>query len=472
MNTLAYKLMVFAVQYAAPAVLVIVSLVLLASPAPYLAVLPGLGVLALLWLGKRTKVPYLFYGIVLLIPFGAYRGLSGEFSFVRLHWVFAIMLVAFISVQVVFQKKIPKEVRAGKFWAVIGLFYLINIFAVLGSPFPAVSVQFMVLLASGYLLVALGMIVVDQKGFSKTLPRVIVGSIFVSAALAILGAVFDLPLFVSPTTGRVLGAAPDPNNMSLMIIFSLPLAVYFLLTARRPLTRLALMGGIGLDIAAVIATFSRGGAIVLGIAILLMLWEFRSRISPKNLGLLMGLGGLVVAVFLLLTPESYTQRVKSIRTADDFSMRRRTSYLVVARDLVARRPFLGSGPDTFSSLYAQTETGRSFKRKAESGRRKAHNTYIEVLVGSGIIGLACFLALLIYALKSFSHAQGLFAANGKSDLALLTTAYRTSFLTLLVYLLLYSELNHKYLLVALVASQVALRLAKASSKQGNVDAGS
>ncbi len=466
MNMLAHKLMAFAFRYTIPAMLVVASLALLASPFPFLAPLPGLGLLALLWFGRRTMLPYLFYGIVLLIPFGAYRGLSGQFSLVRLHWIFAIALAAFVSLRILFRKRIPTEVREGKFWATVFLFYIVNVFAALGSKFPETSARFMFLLAAGYLLVALGMIVVDQKGFTKTLPRVIAGSVFVSSFLAVLGYVFHLGLFLSPLSGRAVGGSPEPNNMSLMIIYSLPLVVYFLLTARRAGVRLALLLAIAINVTAVIATFSRGGALVLAFSAVLMLWEFRRRIAPRNFGLLLGLGGLAVAALLLFSPESYSRRIGSIRAADDFPMRRRASYLAVTPELVADRPLLGSGPDTFAPRYAETETGRSFKRKSDkSAKRDAHNTYIEVLVGSGIIGLVLFLSILIYSLKSFNLAQRQFSAKGWSQMALLTTAYRTSYLTLLVYLLILSEVNHKYLLVSLAVSQVALRLSRTLPEQ-------
>lgn len=467
MNTLAHKLMVSAVRYAMPAILVVASLVLLATPVPALALLPGLGVLALIWFGHRAMLPYLFYGIVLLIPFGAYRGLSGPFSFVRLHWVFAIMLVVFVSAQTVFRKKLPTEVRAGKFWATILLFYIINIFAALGSKIPENSVQFLLLLAAGFLLVALGMIVVDQKGFAQTLPRVIVGSVFVSSLLTVLGAVFQFKLFLSPLSGQAVGGSPEPNNMSLMIIFSLPLVVYFLLTARRAWVRLALLLVIAINVAAVMATFSRGGALILGISTLLILWEFRRLIAPRSVGLLLGLGGLALATLLMLTPEAYVDRVRSLRDFDDFSLRRRASYLVVTRELVADRPLLGNGPDTFASLYANTEIGQSFWRqhKRESPNRDAHNAYIEVLVGSGIIGLVFFLSILAYALHSFTCARKQFLVAGRPHLALLSVAYRTSFLTLLIYLFIYSGVLHKYLLVALAVSQIALRLSRTPSEQ-------
>jgi len=458
MNTSAHKLADYVLRFSIPAALVVVSLFLLTTPYPFLALLPATGLLGLLWVGSRGLVPYLFYGFVWLIPFGAYRGMSGPFSFIRLHWIFAIALAAFISIRILFRKQVPDEVRHGRFWVTVFLFYIVNVFAALGSMFPATSARFMLALLAGYMLVALGMIVIDQKGFSKTLPLAIIGSVFVGSSLAIAGAVFNLKLFVDQQ-GRALGAAPDPNGMSLMVIFSLPLALYFLLTSPRIWTRLFMLLVMAVNIVAVIATFSRGGALVLAFAMLLMLWEFRRLIAPRNLGLLLGVSGFALAAFLVLSPESYTQRIQSIRTADDLPMRRRASYLVAARELVAERPLLGSGPNTFASRYELTETGRIFKRQDESGKRKAHNTYVEILVGSGVIGLTLFLMIIFCALKSLSWARRIFLATNRPEMALLTTAYRISFLTLLVYFLIYSEVNHKYLLVSLAVSQVALRLA-------------
>ncbi len=469
MNKQGRKQFDFVLRYAIPVLLVAVSLFLLASPYPVLGLMPGLAILGLLWFGRRDMVPFLFYGVVLLIPFGAYRGLGGEFSFVRLHWIFAIALLAFVSIRILLRKQIPPEVRQGKFWAVVLLFYIVNVLATLGSKFPETSSKLLLLLGAGYLLIALGMIVVDQKGFMQTLPRVIVGSVFVGSMMAVLGSVFNLDLFIRAGTGRAFGAASDPNNMSLMIIFSLPLVVYFLLTARRAWARLALLLVIAINVAAIIATFSRGGALILAISLLLMLWTFRHMIVPRNLGLLLGLSGLAVVALLLLTPEAYGQRIKSIKAADDFSMRRRASYLVVARDLVAERPLLGSGPNTFSARYAETDIGRAFMRGKSTRGRKAHNTYVEVLVGSGVVGLVLYLIILGVSLKSFSRARRLFLVTGRTQMALLTTAYRTSFLTLLVYLLIYSEVNHKYYLLSLALSQIALRLAQTVPKQEPLD---
>ena len=406
-------------------------------------------------------VPYLFYGFVLLVPFGSYRALGGALNFVRLHWIFSIMLAFFVVMRMLIQRRLPVALRHGRMPILLTVFYVINLLAALGSRVPSTSSKFMLLLAAGFLLVLLGMAVIERKGFARDLPAVLVGSVFASSLLAVVGYLFDLRLFQFRLSGRAVGGSPEPNNMSLMIIYTLPLAVYFLLTCRRAWVRLALLLLIGVDVAAVVVTFSRGGAVILSLATVLILWEYRRLIAPRNLGLLLGLGGIVLAVLVTLTPEAYVERVRSLRDFDDFALRRRASYVVASRELVAERPLLGSGPDSFAPLYAETDIGQHFWRqhKSQSPKRDAHNTYVEVLVGSGVVGLGAFLLLLGYTLYSFSLARRRFLAVGDMQMALLTVAYRASFVTLLIYLVIYSGVLHKYLLVSLVMSQVALRLA-------------
>ena len=451
----------------APFLLVAVTLMLLASPYPYMAPLPGLGMLVLLLLGRWNLRSALFYGIVLLIPFGAYRTPIGELELLRLHWVLAIALAGLVAMDTLLRKSLPRELHNRSFWMLVFGFVIANAISLPSSGFPAVSMRFLMLLVAGFMLVALGMIVLDDRGFTQILPMVVVGSVVMGSVLAVLGYTMDLPVFISPKTGRAAGGAPDPNNMSLMIIFSIPLLVYFLLTTRHPLRRLGLLLALGINVGAIVLTFSRGGALILGLSIPLILWEYRRMIAPRNLGLLLGLSGLALIVFVLLAPDTYGRRIQSLRDGDDFVINRRYSYILVARDLFQQHPVLGSGPDTFSSLYAQTEVGRYFTRQREDGRRKAHNTYLEVLVGTGLFGFAWFFGVLLYAYYGFSHAKRRFLEQGMLREALVTGAYRVSFLTLLLYFLIYSDVYHKYLLLSLALSMVALRLARESGKAGD-----
>ena len=464
MKLLAHSLTMSPARYAVPAGLALAALVLLAGPYPFLAPVPGLAVMALLWFGQHTRRALLFYGIVLLIPFGSFRGV-GDAGMLRLHWLLAAALAALVVVDILRRGTLPEAWRARPFWCLVLAFYAVNAIAALGSDFQDVSLRFMVLLGAAFTLVALGMLLIDGAGFVRILPRVVVASVFTSSVLAVLGYMLDLPLFISPVSGRAVGGTPHPNNMALMTIFSLPLTVGLILTARSLFSRLALLAVFATNVLAVILTFSRGGAIILALSVPLMLWEFRRMIAPRNLGLLLGTGGLVLALLLVLVPDTYTGRLRSIRDADDFAMNRRLSYIQVARDLVRQRPLLGSGPDTFAPLYAASELGRSFTRPHESGLRKAHNTYIEVLVGTGLVGLCLFIAILMHALLCFGRARARFMARGLAAEALLTGAYRVAFLTLLLYLFFFSDVYHKYLLLSLALAQVAHRLASQDAAQ-------
>lgn len=456
MKWLADKVLGSAFQYWVPIFLIAVSLALLASPYAWLAPAPGTALLGLLWIARRNALSWLFYGFVILVPFGAYRGLKGDLSFLRLHWVFTGVLALIVVCRILVTRRIPNELKGAGFWGRLFFFYLINFFALLSSKVPAISTSFMILLAAGYMLVALGMIWVDRNGFEKVFPAVVVGSVFVGSLFAVAGSVFHVSWFVSETSGRVLGGAPDPNNMSLMIIFSLPFAAYFLVTAQRLWQRVGLLLLIAVNVAAVVATFSRGGALILFLSLGLLGWEFRRLISSRNLGLLLGVAGLAITTFMLLIPDSYQQRLGTIRAADDFSMRRRLSYITVARDLVLDRPFFGNGPDSYASLYAKSAVGRLFRRKSESGLREAHNTYIDVVTGSGILGLVAFLMVLSYAFQSFGRALRLYQQAGDAQMVLLARAYRLAFAMLLVYLFIFSDVYHKYLLLSLAMSQVAV----------------
>jgi hypothetical protein len=66
-----------------------------------------------------------------------------------------------------------------------------------------------------------------------------------------------------------------------------------------------------------------------------------------------------------------------------------------ALQIAARHPVLGIGPDNFRLTY-----GRYLGLAAWDSRVHANNTYLEVLVGMGVIGAAAFLWLIVAACRS------------------------------------------------------------------------
>lgn len=425
-----------------------------------LGLLPGLAVLFLLVLERRPTWGY--YLIVGLIPFGAYRGLAGGSGLLRFHWVVGVALVLLVLLH-----WMPRRVLGGrvesKLWPWLGVFLAASLVAALFSPYPGVAYKHVALLVAAYVFVGVSMIFVSEVGFRRTVPAVIVWSVSASALLAVLGYFANIPFFAEKAvTGgfkRGTGAAPDPNNMSLMIIFALPFALRWWFHARSLRGRCLAAGVCFINVLGIVTTYSRGGALVFCLMLVGFLIQYRRRLQPKYLGL-MASGVALLGIFTLVcAPASYWDRLGSLVVGSDRAVSHRASYIPVALDAFGERPLVGHGPGAFPQIYAKTEQAERFQIGDESKERYAHNTYLDVLVGSGLVGLAAFAGILCVALRNFGVATRQARARNDGELAFLIGTYRLSFVVLLVYLLLFSDPYHKYLLLSLALSQVALRTA-------------
>ena len=102
-----------------------------------------------------------------------------------------------------------------------------------------------------------------------------------------------------------------------------------------------------------------------------------------------------------------------------------TAALGMARD----RPLLGVGPDNFRLLY-----GRQFGLILWDTRIRSNNLYLELLAGSGLIGLAAFVVMmstLRWNTTAASIALGVFLTHGLVDVFLMTTPIYFAFWILL-----------------------------------------
>lgn len=442
------------------AVLLVVgsSTALLATPYPLLALLPAGLLLSLLTLDHWPTIGY--YLIVALIPFGAYRSPAGGSGYLRIHWILGAILVGLAFLHWVPRKAIRRELRS-RIWPWFALFVAVRMTSALLSPYPTMAWKHVILLVAAGVFIGVTMIFVTRKGLRQILPTVVVLSVTLSSLLSVVGYFFNIPFFAEKAvTGafkRGTGAAPDPNNMSLMIVFALPFAFHYFLHAR-DLARRGLAGVVILiNVLAVITTYSRGGALMFGVMLLGLLVEYRHRLRPVYIGLLT-CGLALLGVFTVtFAPASYWDRLHSLTQASDPALRQRTAYVVVAMRAFGERPVLGHGPGSFRKIYAQTEYAERFQARDESKERFAHNTYLEVLVGSGIIGLLVFLRILYIAIKNFWVAKQRGGLGESKRSAILMGTYRLSFLIILLYLMIFSDPYHKYMLLCIGLSQVAIR---------------
>lgn len=444
------------------ALLILPALALLTTARPWLAFLPLLGLVGFLVIGRIPRIAY--YLLVFLVPFGAYRNIAGgEQQVFRIPWLVALVLLLVLLAVDMPRREFLRRLRSN-LWRYLGVFLVVSAVSTLLSDYPLTAAKNLALLPAAVGYIVFGIILIDREGLRRTLPAVIITSVSLGSLTAVLGYYFKIAAFADDagtTTVRGIGFSSDPNNMSLMIIFSLPLVSFFILHAKSTFWRLCLVLILLLNLAAVVSTFSRGGFLMLLVCCCLLLFEHGRRLRPKHFGFVLLAAALGVLLVFAAVPAEYWERQQTIAlgTKADRAIGRRASYVLVARDAVLNHPFLGSGPGSFIDIFSSSRYAHQYSREqegAKSYRRYAHNTYLEVVVGTGLLGLLVFLLLLRRAFGNFSAAARAFRERRDPWMEGLVRSYRISFVMVALYLLIFSDLFHKYLLLSLALSQVVL----------------
>lgn len=439
----------------------------LATPAPWLGLAPGLALGLGMLLARRPR--WAFLAFVFVIPFGSFRTVSADFEFLRIHWLLAGGLLLYAIFRHLPAKTFPQQVRSG-LWIPVLIYLAANAVATSLSPYSETALKELSLLCAGFSFVALAMYFIDAGMLRSGLPAAVIWSNTLGSLLALAGYFLNISLFAMKTYEggfkRGLGGAPDPNNMALMINFTMPFLAAWLFRGPRPGVRFLALGLMAVNCLGLVTTFSRGGVLVLALTGLLVLHEHRRRFSSRLLGLFLAGGMAAAALALAMVPGKFWERQASlVASEDDQSLGRRASYLLVARDSFLEKPLLGWGTGVFRDIYEGSEIAQVFAREGRSNRRHAHNTYAEVLVGAGLLGLALFLGILHRTLRSLGRGIAGLRAAGDPATADAVATLRTSFLSLLLYMLIFSDIYHKYLLIALGAAEAARRIGERAAAE-------
>lgn len=168
------------------------------------------------------------------------------------------------------------------------------------------------------------------------------------------------------------------NHLSALLVFAIPLTLYFLKTYwKNKRIRILLVVMCFLLLVSLLFTFSIGAMIMLGISIVTIWFVFNKTLSlDKNLLIV-----FFILAFLVMSSLYLFSIEKGIET---FNLRKNPYNNVSARfvfwqkafDNFRKRPLTGSGLDTFHIVSKQT---RPFSRYA-------HNFFIQLLSDSGIFG--------------------------------------------------------------------------------------
>lgn len=274
------------------------------------------------------------------------------------------------------------------FWIAAALFTFVSLLSMLVARDIAAS--FYELMTFGKILLVIVLVVhlVRTPEQLRTLCYVVFAGAVGTVALGILGIAAGLEGAGENFIGgvhimRFTGAHENPNKAAAYMCSALPLGI-FAVKHSRGLARIAFTLGVIILFVAVFATFSRSvviamTAVLVGVAV----HELRSH--PRSFWLL----GVLVALGLMLAPRYYWERVGDLPnalrdTSQDWSVYTRLLALQTAWEMFLDHPLTGVGLGNFLGASAY----RLFVRIV------VHNTYLEILVGTGILGLSLFLTLL------------------------------------------------------------------------------
>ena len=222
--------------------------------------------------------------------------------------------------------------------------------------------------------------------------------------------------------GRIVGfvspMASNPNDLALLVNLVLPFTVALLAINRNTVIRTGLFAILGLDVLAVILTFSRGGFLTLATILSTYAWAWARRGGGRWVVVL-----VVALAAAPLLPSTYVDRLGTITSVDadpTGSSQERWRDTVAALEFVRAHPIVGAGIG-MNSLALNDVRGPSWK--------PVHNVFLEYAVDLGIPGLVLYLLLFVSCAKCAIVVHRRSAGDvGLRELHSLAEAVRTSLL--------------------------------------------
>ena len=207
---------------------------------------------------------------------------------------------------------------------------------------------------------------------------------------------------------RFTGLAGQENVLGFDMTVCLAAGVALLFTTRSHLRRGLLVAFMALCVSGLFLSLSRA-ALVAAIAMVLF-WLYRSR-QIENLKYVI-LAGLVLAVVVLMTPESVFARLETVfdRSArqGDASIQSRFFQFSLALKAFFSSPLWGVGGENFVAWSARQPDGFS-------NPWSVHNAYLAVAAEQGLLGLVPYLAILLLTWIDFTRCRRIARAHSRQD---------------------------------------------------------
>jgi O-antigen ligase len=267
-----------------------------------------------------------------------------------------------------------------------------------------------------YLQNALLFLIVFTAIRERAHARWLVGAFVMGASVAAVFAVLNPPQAGQYDVSRATGTIGDPNELAAVLVAGVILAgVLVSLLRRSPILRLMAAGAAVLCAAGLFSTFSRGGLVALGCALLASLF-LGGRWRGRAVGIAALAAFSAIVFFAVIAPQAATQRVTQVDGGTG-----RTDIWRVGGRMVQAHPIRGVGAGNFrwTSVHYTLKPGAVRYDYFIDHPKVAHNTYLQELAELGIVGFALFLTIILFAVFSGIKAARRFAEAGDRDMELL-----------------------------------------------------
>ena len=255
--------------------------------------------------------------------------------------------------------------------------------------------------------------------------------------------------------GRFTGGGGDPNVQAAGYVAAMFLIIGLIPIYRSRAMRFSLVFAFALVTVGFLATQSRGGLLALIAATVVALI-----VAPRYRRRILGLGAIMcvaIGVLLATTPGALS-RITNFGGGSSG----RGDLWRVALDVFHDHPLAGVGAGNFEAVeshFVLRPGAISRIQYLVDVPHLVHNTYLQLLAETGVIGLALFLAVVLGSLRATWSAVKHFEASGSLELADLARAVLMGTVAMLVALFFISDGDDVRLWVLLAMGPALLTLA-------------
>lgn len=227
---------------------------------------------------------------------------------------------------------------------------------------------------------------------------------------------------------RATGPLGDPNFFAQIVVVFVPIALERFMHEEKTLYRFLAFWCLVTSAITVIITYSRGGLLAMLIGVLIYLFYY----PPKRAQVAVILFGFAALYNFL--PQNYMDRLMTLTfffqdrgtsRLEERSLQGRLSENLAALEMVKDKPIFGVGLNSYKYLFPTYSKNLGLALVA--GEREAHNTYLEVLAETGIVGFLIFTLVLGSCVYMIIKAREVFVEKKLHDYASMSIGYLGGF---------------------------------------------